>query len=278
ADTGRLGQDRAEDPRMHALLLGHPGAVRLRVREVGVALGVLGGGDGGEDGAGAEAPREPSEHACARGGLAGSYRVTGVAQAMRPEGRMLLLDRGEPSVDVGDVRTRLAGGHGQVLERAVDLFLAVHEPARHVGRPHAGVPCRRGSGARAVGAHHPVPPDVRIEAPPCHTCSRTRRAAVDFSMPLRPLYPLRVDAPNCTRPSRMIAGRTTLPGWAAVVGVLVSGCHPRVWRTGDLGTGVPSPPPGNNWSLPPEVAERLFARAPAELVAMKHTTSGVARA
>jgi hypothetical protein len=72
----------------------------------------------------------------------------------------------------------------------------------------------------------------------------------------------------------------TLRGWAAVVGVVVAGCHHRVRQTdfGALATTVASPPPGNNWSLPPEIAERLFARAPGELVALKHTPSGVAGA
>jgi len=75
-------------------------------------------------------------------------------------------------------------------------------------------------------------------------------------------------------------GRTILRAWAAVVAVVVAGCHARTQQTdlGDLATKVASPPPGNNWSLPPEVAERLLARAPAELVALKHTSSGVAGA
>ena len=39
-----------------------------------------------------------------------------------------------------------------------------------------------------------------------------------------------------------------------------------------------SPPPGNNWPMPPSEAERLFADAPLELVSMKATPQGVAGA
>jgi hypothetical protein len=47
----------------------------------------------------------------------------------------------KPSVDVGDVLPRLAVGQGDVLKRAVDLFLSVREPALDVRPPLA--PCGR---------------------------------------------------------------------------------------------------------------------------------------
>jgi hypothetical protein len=39
-----------------------------------------------------------------------------------------------------------------------------------------------------------------------------------------------------------------------------------------------TPPPGNNWPLPPETVERLFAQEPMELVDVKRTPQGVAGA
>src|SRR5262245_16166599 len=68
--------------------------------------------------------------------------------------------------------------------------------------------------------------------------------------------------------------------WAAVVALALVGCHSRT-KQGDpvrFAKTFPSPPPGNNWSLPPQEAEQLFATAPAELVSLKRTSTGVAGA
>jgi hypothetical protein len=42
--------------------------------------------------------------------------------------------------------------------------------------------------------------------------------------------------------------------------------------------GRPAPPPGDNWPLPPEQAERLFGQAPFEIISAAPTASGVAGA
>ena len=41
---------------------------------------------------------------------------------------------------------------------------------------------------------------------------------------------------------------------------------------------VAAPPPGNNWPLPPDEAERLFSQAPIELISLEPTSHGVAGA
>lgn len=66
--------------------------------------------------------------------------------------------------------------------------------------------------------------------------------------------------------------------WVAVMSLLVVGCAGGSRRVDVAPLGTTASPPGDNWSLPPDVAERLLAGAPAELVAMKATSSGVAGA
>src|SRR5207244_13542046 len=137
---GRLGGRGAEPARMHALFLGHRGAMCLRVPEIVVALRVLGGRDRRKDHPRSDAPREPSEQPCPRRRSPGPDRVTGAEKAALPERRMLLLDRRKTTVDAPDVRASLAVGHRQVLERAVHLLLSILEPTRDAGLLLAAVP------------------------------------------------------------------------------------------------------------------------------------------
>src|SRR5262249_31780780 len=118
-----------ENACVQALLVDHTRPVRLRVSEVVVPLRVLGAGDGREDHSRSKAPGNPPEHTCSRARSSGSNGMARIAQALLPASGVLLLAGREAPVDIAHGCSWLAHGHREILRGAVDLFLAIFEPA-----------------------------------------------------------------------------------------------------------------------------------------------------